>query len=1682
MDLDLLKKAIKDNNPGRVAKLASGLFSDSMQKENFIFASEMLMLKGLSLAAEKHYDEAEKTFLTVFDKLKNRTSLFHNIRGKIFFARFMLKKGDLNSSKKLCEEISSGGSVFSDPILRFDFFLLKTEIIAYEHFNIEKKTLHLIKCLEEYIESSLILSFIYQDNSIQKVLGKYDPFTLLLDLFLEAGNTEKVLYYINLLLHLDTCIWANLNNFPWKNITDEYCQTLQTEEKNLGKAIEEYSQVLTSLNMNFLKILENPSEPAKDNIQIYSDEQLFQKGARLISAYRKYTEEIENICGLSPDNSSLRGKSPVNLTKLQLLIDRESAVITYARTTDAWFAVLITFSNIKCFKLGMTRDESRWLVSSLQGLIKKLDYPFDPNERTFEKEIFAALQTVNRRLFEPLQPYLEGIKKLYVSSDSYQVFIPMSFLWDGLNFTADKYEITQFSDNQSIFRYLKKVESGFIPQALKLLEISRKLELLRNSTKPRQETMSEENDTSSISANCCRHITINDISDTDKILETQVITDTGQSIKLGDLVHFRVPPPVAFISLKNVLVAGESIEQLAGKIKKLQLTLSFFGIECSLLTCENLQYTKENISAENPSSSRLQEKQPFKNGIIFGNLLFPQAGRFEDELLFSPIRVLYSGKKPILTPPVFSENMIYFGGEDTYLYAIDTNTEMISWKYKNGDWVSIPPILDENVLYTGSMDKYLRALFITDGKKKWEFDLAGWPVGGPFVRREGVYILNRENVLYLLDKNQGKVIKSKKLEDRLCHFMRISEDIIILYTYGGRLLTLTTKELQNIWDKEISSRKLTAGDVHWDSLLFGDEEGKLYSVNFSEKRKKWERDVKRKLMYIWTKDKKIAVALYKHGYLMGINPQDGNTIWEFSHVSQDLQTIAVEASLVWIQTEDRKIAALDKYSGKLVKILTKLPTTIKFMSHYDDSLYMIDNENQVIKIPLINTENNKTYLRPEEKSALPVKIPDVTLLNHRLLGVIEKAKEKTKEKNIETRITEENRTAKEQILPVEKNTYVTEANITTPLQVLKDVVAAGTRDFKLIGLDKDSMKILWKTDIEGSLEHQPAIFNYNFLVTDKQGMFYVIDPENGSIKWSKHICLSFTSPPCVVQGNLYIGGNEGRFFCVSVFNGNIRWSIRLGQNITTTPIFHEQHIYITGDNGEIVKLNVSGEIVWTCHTHDIIKIDMGIEGDYLIAMGSRGCIYAVHLKTGSIYWKHYCAQRGFAGPPVITGKRVYVGMRTGEILMLHLKTGTLINKIPLEEQISTPLVKYYNFLLTGTPAGNILCWNERTMETEVLFQIKSPLQLPILIEQDYLYFVEGFSFIRRYSLEKLAEQAKADMIAQEVDIVDTLSDSIQTTQENVEQTEDVEENILKDEEKAETIDKKTEVKKSLEKYGEKKNNSGRSDMPLFNVFLYMLPMIALLLLFLVNVIEFKSFLFFSLLVLGFDSLLIFSGYLKFQNERLHGLMNRFVPSGLVQNMNGNKSPNVEKDVTILFQDLFNYTSISEILAPTELYELLNEIDKITNEIVTKNGGEIMSYVGDAQMIAFNASKETPHHALKAVKTAIEINRKVKALGEKLEKDLNKEFPFKLLMGFGINTGPALVGLRGGSNRMEPFVIGDTTNTAVRIQKETRRLDHHILITQETCDRIGSYYRVRDLGDFQLKGKKESTRIYSLILE
>ncbi|HZK81075.1 MAG TPA: adenylate/guanylate cyclase domain-containing protein, partial [Humisphaera sp.] len=191
-------------------------------------------------------------------------------------------------------------------------------------------------------------------------------------------------------------------------------------------------------------------------------------------------------------------------------------------------------------------------------------------------------------------------------------------------------------------------------------------------------------------------------------------------------------------------------------------------------------------------------------------------------------------------------------------------------------------------------------------------------------------------------------------------------------------------------------------------------------------------------------------------------------------------------------------------------------------------------------------------------------------------------------------------------------------------------------------------------------------------------------------------------------------------------------------------------------------------------------------------------------------------------------------------------------------------------------------------------------------------------------------------------------------------------------------------------------------------------------------------------------------------------------------------------VTVLFTDLKGFTALSQTMPPTDLMNWLNEYLGAISKIVEKHGGIVNKYMGDALMAIFGAPVSSPPEvtARSAVACALEMRSQ---FGEmKLGWQLHG-LP-DLSMRVGIQTGPLVVGTLGGADRAEYTVIGDTVNTAQRMESfEKEIMDPdiaadgcRIIIGQATRNLLDGQFRMRSLGEFRLSGRKELLAIYGVI--
>lgn len=180
-----------------------------------------------------------------------------------------------------------------------------------------------------------------------------------------------------------------------------------------------------------------------------------------------------------------------------------------------------------------------------------------------------------------------------------------------------------------------------------------------------------------------------------------------------------------------------------------------------------------------------------------------------------------------------------------------------------------------------------------------------------------------------------------------------------------------------------------------------------------------------------------------------------------------------------------------------------------------------------------------------------------------------------------------------------------------------------------------------------------------------------------------------------------------------------------------------------------------------------------------------------------------------------------------------------------------------------------------------------------------------------------------------------------------------------------------------------------------------------------------------------------------------------------------------RDIAVLFVDIRGFTTMSEALEPEQVVEILNQYLNLTTSAIFKNKGTLDKFVGDATMAVFNSPFDLDDYEFRAVCTAMDIVEG----GAALEHVLMEKFGRSVGFGVGVNCGPAVVGNVGCEFRMDFTAIGDTVNTAARLEANAQK--GQVLISDTIYGRIKDRVEVDEVGEIPLKGKSKGVFVYSV---
>jgi adenylate cyclase len=204
---------------------------------------------------------------------------------------------------------------------------------------------------------------------------------------------------------------------------------------------------------------------------------------------------------------------------------------------------------------------------------------------------------------------------------------------------------------------------------------------------------------------------------------------------------------------------------------------------------------------------------------------------------------------------------------------------------------------------------------------------------------------------------------------------------------------------------------------------------------------------------------------------------------------------------------------------------------------------------------------------------------------------------------------------------------------------------------------------------------------------------------------------------------------------------------------------------------------------------------------------------------------------------------------------------------------------------------------------------------------------------------------------------------------------------------------------------------------------------------------------------------------------------RFLPEYVVKQMLENpesfKLGGVNQIITVLFADIRGFTRLSEHANPEKVVQLLNKYFSAMTDIIFAHGGTLDKYLGDGLMALFGAPTATPQDATNAVNAAVAMQRRVIGINQELRAEGFNEIG----IGIGLHTGEATVGYIGSERRSEYTAIGDTVNTAARLESNSSA--GQILVSDATARQAVSRYPLKQHDPIYVKNRAQPVPLFEV---
>jgi adenylate cyclase len=214
-----------------------------------------------------------------------------------------------------------------------------------------------------------------------------------------------------------------------------------------------------------------------------------------------------------------------------------------------------------------------------------------------------------------------------------------------------------------------------------------------------------------------------------------------------------------------------------------------------------------------------------------------------------------------------------------------------------------------------------------------------------------------------------------------------------------------------------------------------------------------------------------------------------------------------------------------------------------------------------------------------------------------------------------------------------------------------------------------------------------------------------------------------------------------------------------------------------------------------------------------------------------------------------------------------------------------------------------------------------------------------------------------------------------------------------------------------------------------------------------------------------------------ERDKVKNLFSKFVGSSVTDDLLNREVSlgGTRKEVVVFFSDIRGFTAMSEVLDPEDVVEMLNEYFKIMVKIINETGGVVDKFIGDAIMAIWGVPNPKSDDPIYAIRACLRMREALNVFNEK-RTAAGKD---PLMIGMGLNMGPAVAGTIGSDERMEYTVIGNTVNTSSRIEASTKAFGTDLLVSEEIFERCKTQFIFDLAGEVEVKGRSQALKLYKV---